>query len=878
VIGLVIVCHSAKLAEGVAELAAQMGGEGLRIGVAGGLDLPGNPLGTDAVRVARSIDEVWSEDGVLVLMDLGSALLSAEMALDLQPEERRQRILLTEAPLVEGAVAAAVAAGLGDSLEKVAEEARGALTAKAGHLAPPVAQAPPDVAAGAAQASPGVAPSGSTEAEFEGTVRLVVLNEQGLHMRPAALLVRTAAGFDADVRISNATRSLGPVSAHSLNAVATLGVRWGDSVVLHASGPQAQEALAAIRQLADGGFGEPAGVRSATTPSAADSRPRPTAGRAFPAVPRPAAGSVLRGLPASPGIAIGAARRFGVAPPQVPDGLSRDRDADWAALQRALSATGDDIHRAESTVAARTGERDAAIFAAHLLFLEDEALLVPARAAIIEGGNNAARAWADAVSAAAAAWEALDDPYQRARAIDLRSVGDQVLRHLVGSPADADAETAEPSPDAAYIVVATALTPTDIVSLDLSLVRGVACAFDSPTSHAAILANSLGVPTVVGAGRTLLGVHEGTTLVLDGETGTVTVDPPSAVVRAAENRRAWRANEETVARARAAQPAITRDGLTIHVAANVAGPADVPEAVAAGADGVGILRTEFLFLRADHLPSEDEQERVYRSVAEGLGGRPLTIRTLDVGADKQLPYLPLEREQNPFLGLRGIRLCIRYPELIDGQLRAALRVAADHPVRIMFPMVTTVDEVRQARELLERTRETLAADGVAVPECLEVGIMVEVPATALLAEAFVPHVDFFSLGTNDLAQYVLAAERGNADVAALADALHPAVLRLIDLTARAAAAGSRAVAVCGELAGDPAAVPVLLGLGVTELSLAPARIPAVKQLVRATDISAAQRLAADALAAESAAEVRRLVRSAAGGLVVHEGTTYQSSA
>ena len=856
-IGLVIVCHSAKLAEGVAELAAQMGGEGLRIGVAGGLDLPGSPLGTDAVRVARSIDEVWSEDGVLILMDLGSAVLSAEMALDLQPEERRQRILLTEAPLVEGAVAAAVAAGLGDSLEKVAEEARGALAAKAGHLAPPAAQVSQDVAARVAQASPGVAASGS-ESGPGSTLRLVVLNEQGLHMRPAALLVRTAAGFDADVRISNATQGLGPVNARSLNAVATLGVRYGDSVVLQASGPQAQEALASIRQLADGGFGEPAEVRSATTPGAPGGGAQPTECMAFLAVQPPDAGSVLRGLPASPGIAIGAASRFDAVSLQVPDSVSQDRGADWAALQRALIATGDDIRRAESNVAARAGGRDAAIFAAHLLFLEDEALLAPVRASIIEGGKNAARAWVDAVSAAAAAWEALDDPYQRARAVDLRSVGDQVLRHLVGSPAVADDGTAEPGLDATCIVVATALTPVDILGLDLSLVRGVACAFDSPTSHAAILASSLGVPTVVGVGRALLGVDDGTTLVLDGETGTVTVDPPSAVVRAAEDHRARRAHEETVAWARAAQPAVTHDGVTIHVAANVSGPADVLEAVAAGADSVGILRTEFLFLRADHLPTEDEQERVYRAAAEGLGGRPLTIRTLDVGADKQLPYLALEREQNPFLGLRGIRLSLRYPELLDGQFRAALRVAADHPIRIMFPMVTTVDEVRQARELLERARKALAGPGVAVPERLDVGIMVEVPAAALLAEAFVPHVDFFSLGTNDLAQYVLAAERGNAEVAALADALHPAVLRLIDLTARAAAAGSRTVAVCGELAGDPAAVPVLLGLGVTELSMAPARIPAVKQLVRATDISVARRLAADALAAESAADVRRL--------------------
>ncbi|MEI6451625.1 MAG: putative PEP-binding protein, partial [Actinomycetes bacterium] len=306
-------------------------------------------------------------------------------------------------------------------------------------------------------------------------------------------------------------------------------------------------------------------------------------------------------------------------------------------------------------------------------------------------------------------------------------------------------------------------------------------------------------------------------------------------------------------------PAVTRDGVLVHVAANVAGHEDVRAAVAAGADGVGLLRTELLFLETDHPPTEDEQERAYRAVAEGLGGRPLTLRTLDVGADKQLPYLPLERERNPNLGLRGIRLGLRHPELLCAQLRAALRVAADHPLRVMFPMVATVDEAQRAREALEEARASLIAKGAPVPERIEIGIMVEVPAAALMVEAFVPHVDFFSLGTNDLAQYVLAADRGNAAVAALADALHPAVLRLIERVARAAAEGGRGVAVCGEMAGDPVAIPVLLGLGIAELSMAAARIPPAKQAVRATDLAAARELAAEALAAESVAEVRRLV-------------------
>jgi multiphosphoryl transfer protein len=858
VIGLVIVSHSAKLAEGVAELAGQMGDEGLRIAVAGGLDQPGEALGTDAVRVVRAIEETWSEDGVLVLMDLGSAVLSAELALELLPEERRRGVLLTEAPLVEGAVAAAVAAAHGDSLETAAAEARGGLAGKAAHLA------------SGPRSNEGLTP----EATQGPTLRLVVANPLGLHARPSALFVRTAAGFDAEVSVCNVTAGRGPVGAGSLNAVATLGVRRGDEILVQASGRQAAEALAALRRLAEDNFGDlrKAGVRGMAdrherAPSPAGRAPQSAASPRVGPEPdgqgvslsnplsRPAPGSVLQGLAASPGMATGKARRLEAVQPEAPDGPSHDPEADWTSLLRALADAGADISRARRSVARRAGAYEAAIFDAHLLFLEDEALLGPARNRVFREGLNAARAWTETVSAAATAWDTLDDPYQRSRAADLRGVGEQVLRHLLALPSSRVAA-------GAGILVASDLSPAEAAALDRSRVVGVACAFGGPTSHGAILARSLGIPAVVALGPSLLTVAEGTLLSLDGEAGTVIVDPTADALEAARRGRARSARREAAARKRAHLPAVSRDGQVVEVAANVTGPEDVPAALAAGADGVGLLRTELLFLDADEMPPEDDQERAYRAVAEGLEGRPLTVRTLDVGADKQLPYLTLPREQNPFLGLRGIRLSLSHPDLLAAQLRAVLRVAADHPVRVMFPMVAVADELRRARETLQEAGESLKTAGVAVPDRIEVGIMVEVPAAALMAEAFVPHVDFFSLGTNDLAQYVLAADRANAEVAALADALHPAVLRLIDQVARAAAAGGRRVAVCGEVAGDPLAVPLLLGLGVSELSMSPARIPRAKQAVRVTDVGAARRLAQEALAAASGTEVRRLCRLA----------------
>ncbi|MEI6727903.1 MAG: dihydroxyacetone kinase phosphoryl donor subunit DhaM, partial [Actinomycetes bacterium] len=478
-VGLVLVCHSAKLAEGTAELAAQMGGAELRIAAAGGLDLPGAPLGTDAARVVRAIDEVWSEDGVLVLMDLGSAVLAAEMALDLLPEEKRGVVLLTAAPFVEGAVAAAVTAGLGDGLEEVALAARGALAAKAAHLEEPAAAADSSTPAAAGP-------------QLE--LRLTVANPLGLHARPAAAFVRTTAGFDAVVTVADVTSGRGPVSGRSLNGVATLGVRRGDEIAVQASGREAQEALDAIGRLAGEGFGEPPEVDAlpSTVPgvpqgSGASAVAEPPAGEPL------AAGTVVSGIPASPGVAVGPARFPLPAPVTVSAVPSADRPADLVALDEALAGAAAGMRRAKASLSGRAGAYDAAIVDAHLLFLEDEALIGPARDSIALEGKNAARAWADSVAAAVAAWEGLEDPYQRARAADLRSVGDQVLRRLTGT-----SEAALPVEPG--ILVVDELAPALAAALDPALVRGVACASGGATSHGAILARALGIPAVVGVG------------------------------------------------------------------------------------------------------------------------------------------------------------------------------------------------------------------------------------------------------------------------------------------------------------------------------------------------------------------------------------------
>lgn len=407
----------------------------------------------------------------------------------------------------------------------------------------------------------------------------------------------------------------------------------------------------------------------------------------------------------------------------------------------------------------------------------------------------------------------------------------------------------------AGVVVAADLTPGDVMALDAGAVRAVATAAGAPLSHAAIVARSRAIPLVTGLGPAVLEIPEGTPVLVDGGAGTVHVDPEPSVVQAAEARHRAAAARDAEGHALAAHAARTVDGHLVPVVANVGGPDEARVAIAAGADGVGMLRTEFAFLDRPHPPGEDEQYEAYRGVADALDGRPLVVRTLDLGAD--IPAWGGVPEPNPALGNRGLRFTLTAPDLLETQLRAVVRLAAERPVQVMFPMVTGVDEVRAARSCLHRL-----VDRSGSTPTVEVGITVEVPAAAVTAEAFAPLVDFFAIGSNDLTQYTLAADRQNAAVAALADGLHPAVLRLIRLVADAGEVHHRPVEIVGELATDPFAVPIILGLGVTTLSVRPNAVATVKQAVRATSLAEARGLAEAALDAESAAAVRRLSAAA----------------
>lgn len=840
-VGIVVVSHSAMLADGVVALAREMGGAELAIEAAGGVE-DADPdqviLGTDAERVRAAVERAMSPDGVLVLMDLGSALMSAEFAVELLGDTPGP-VRLSAAPLVEGAVAAAAAAAGGAPLDEVAAEARGALEMKA-------AQVTDDDGVGERSAPTPSVGERSTSPVGDGeplpqAVELTVDNAIGLHARPAARFVETVRRFDAEVRVTKVGSGRDPVPAQSLTNLVALGARRGDTLQVSAGGPAASEVLAALRELAATGFGD--GIDGGAGPGAAATTPAVTSGPPV-AVAVPVAGDVLTAIGAAAGIVDGPAHLLCGPGGPPPERTPADPATETAALARGLAAARTAITEDRTTVAGRAGEAEAEIFDAHLTLLDDDALLAPARAAI-DAGATAEHAMYAAAAQIADVYRGLDDPLLRERATDVVDVGRRVVAAIAGGSAG--------EAGASGIVVADELTPADTARLDPARVLGIATARGSTTAHAAILARAMGLPAVLGLGPAILEVSDGTTLLLDGASGTVTVEPTVEVLEAARERGARDDARRTAARDQAKEPAVTTDGAHIDVFANLGSVADAERAVSGGAEGVGLLRTEFLFGGRDSLPDEDEQVTALTEIARTLDGRDLIVRTLDAGADKPLAALPMPPEQNPFLGVRGIRLGLARPDVLATQLRAILRVADAHPLKVMLPMVATLQEITATRALLDQARHDTGVDAP-----LPLGIMVEVPAAAVTAARLAAHVDFFSLGTNDLAQYTMAAERGDARLAGLLAGPHPALLALIAATVRGAGAHDRWVGVCGELAGDPAAAVLLAGLGVTELSMAPGLVAEVKAALRSVSLADARAAARAALEVDDAPAARAL--------------------
>ncbi|HOE35552.1 MAG: phosphoenolpyruvate--protein phosphotransferase [Chloroflexi bacterium] len=564
---------------------------------------------------------------------------------------------------------------------------------------------------------------------------------------------------------------------------------------------------------------------------------------------------IIKGIPASGGIAAGPAYIFKPTEIGVKRETIQNPAAELSRLESARNVAREQLKALKLKTENEASADEAAIFDAHAMFLDDPSLLELVADTVNAEKVNVEAAWADGIENFARQMEMMGDEYLSARAADIRDVGKRVLRILSGQ-----SETDLSGLNAPSVILAQDLTPSDTARLNKDFVLGFATAEGGPTSHTAILAKALGLPAVVGCGPALMEIKSGSEMLIHGGKGELIADPDEKTKQLYQKLTGEATRVAGVELEAAAEHAVTRDGRQVEIVANVGSPSDAVSALKYGAEGIGLLRTEFLYLERTTAPTEEEQLAAYNAVLDVMEKRPVVVRTLDVGGDKQLDYLDLGKEANPFLGWRAIRMCLDKPDFFKIQLRALLRASPNHDLRIMFPMIATLEEVRRSKALLAEARKEVLAAGHPVADNIQVGIMVEIPAAAQMADFFAREVDFFSIGTNDLTQYTMAAERTSEKMAYLADPCHPAVIRQIKRVIEEGHKQGIWVGVCGEMAGDPEAAPILLGLGLDEFSMAAPGIPHLKAILREWSYADAQKLAEHVLNLENGTAVREYVR------------------
>lgn len=681
---------------------------------------------------------------------------------------------------------------------------------------------------------------------------ILLPNPTGLHARPAATLVNLAGQFDSHVELRTDS---GSANAKSIMSIMALGMPQGTPLRVAALGDDAEKAVAELTEAIRGGLGEevPEHVERSAVSSVVD-EPEPTSEPAEPAdaprapePPRSGDPDLLLGVSASPGVGVGPVVHVREHVIEV-DEQGSDPAAEHAELDAALRRAHEQLDLTRAELAENPEQADKAeIFAAHQQILDDPELLDRANSDIA-AGKSAGFAWRAAYQEYADTLSGLDNEVLAGRATDVRDVGVRVLEEITGQRRERTELTE------ASILVAQDLTPSDTAAMDPSKVAGFVTVAGGASSHVAIIARSLGIPAVAGMEARVLDVAEGERVVLDGSAGSLRRNVSDEELARTEERRRRLEAKRAADLERAFDPAVTTDGHHVEVVANIGNLADAEQAMSVGAEGVGLLRSEFVFLDRADAPSEDEQARLYTDIAKALKpGQPLVIRTLDVGGDKPLPYLPIPAEENPFLGIRGVRVGLQQPDILRTQVRAILRAAdAGAKLQVMFPMIATLEEFREAKAIFDAEAADLGVENVPL------GVMMEVPSVAVMARQFAREVDFFSVGTNDLTSYTLAMDRGHPTLAPQVDPCNPAVLQLIGQATLAAHAEGKWLGVCGGVASDPQAVPFLLGLGVDELSCSIPAVPEIKAVVRSVSIEQCRDLAKRALDAGTAAEVRAL--------------------
>jgi phosphoenolpyruvate-protein phosphotransferase/dihydroxyacetone kinase phosphotransfer subunit len=829
-VGLVLVSHSRPLAEAVADLARRAVNADLRLSFSGGVGEHRIELGTDAIEIQEAISTVYSEDGVLVLMDMGSAILSAETAKELLSPEQQEKVRLTSAPLVEGGIAAAVQAELGASLDDVAKAALQSLLPKQDQ----VQDVSPDIAAPQETAHPPVSE----------TLDVTIQNTHGLHLRPAATLIKTLSRFPGEVFIENRTANRGPVLARSLVDVTRLQIHQGDSVRFSISPPDPKPVIDSIQSLVESHFGEfTQPVRPSELSEARDtSQP----------------------FGVSPGTAIGRPLLLETVIPAVPAYTvesAPDVAREIARLRAAVATAIEEFEKRINRLRPSLNADHLDVFDAQRMIFGDPTILNEVHAKIQEQHLNAATAWHTVLSRFADDQEKAEDSYLQARAADFREVDRTVLNHLVGEKWGsglAEQAVAEPT-----LLICEELTPTLAEELHRLSIAGVIQLGGGATSHGAILARALGLPAIGGARKSLDRLRTAQRVAISGSEGLLWIDPPADILSDLGNRQKLERSELQRALQESQERAITKDGHPVVVGGNAGSAKDVLSARTNGAEFIGLFRSEFLFQNFDAEPDEEQQLVVYREALAPSGGLlPVTIRVLDIGGDKPLKFLSQPKEANPFLGVRGIRLLMANSRFFRVHLRAILRLADSFLVRLLIPMITDVSEILATKKLLGEIATELASANLPHKWPIQIGAMIETPSAALLIDQLLPHLDFVSIGTNDLTQYVLCAERGSASLSAFSDSLHPAVLRICEQVIRGAQKQGVKVSICGEIASDPEALPIWLGLGLREFSVTAAAIPTVKSLIRKLDASSiTARLAAQLLSFAGPVEVRKFSRS-----------------
>lgn len=671
-------------------------------------------------------------------------------------------------------------------------------------------------------------------------IDIAIDNPTGLHARPAKYFVKICKMFKSDIRVLREGKT---ANAKSLVSMLTLGVKRGYKISIVVEGADENEAMDAIKTAIESGLGEK--KQAASTQAEENTIERENVEKTTESQKMPA--NIVSGIAAAPGVAIGLVWQLKRSAIKIKDScVGASVEQEQCRLQEAIEKAREQLSSLQRRMTRQLSAEEADIFNVHLELLEDPELL-EAVVQRIEEGETAALAWQASIDAHAKAMAEVDDPLLAARAADLHDVSYRVLRLIVGAE-----EQLLHLPDHPVIIIAKDLSPSETAGLDKSKVLGFCTAIGGRTAHSAIIARAMGIPAIVSAGERVLDIANDTNAILDGNKGTLIINPGQKAVLKARAAAEQESQNRQAAQNAAANPAITTDGQHVEVVANIGGWEEARTVADSGAEGVGLLRTEFLFLGQEQAPSEEEQFRVYRDIVQIMQGQSIIIRTLDIGGDKPLPYIDIPSEENPFLGERGVRLCLNRPELLRQQLRAIFRAAVFGHVRIMVPMVNDFSEWHKVKAMVEEIRVDMDVPHV------ELGIMIEIPSAALTAESFAAEVDFFSIGTNDLTQYTLAIDRMHPNLSNRLDGLHPAVLRLIEHTVQAAKKKGKWVGVCGELAADRQAIPILIGLGVAELSVSVPSVPSVKAQIRALTMSSAQLLARRALGCAIASEVRAL--------------------